>query len=366
MSSMWGESLRISLFGESHGPGVGVVMDGLPPGLRIDWDGVRREMARRAPGRNPWSTARRETDAFEVMSGVHEGRATGAPLAAWIPSSDRRSRDYEGFRTRPRPGHADYTGHIRYGGCNDARGGGHFSGRLTAPLTFAGAVARQMLAGRGVALGSHIARVGLIADTPWEERGPSADTLARLAEMAFPVNHPDRGAEMAAAILDAREAGDSLGGVVETAATGMPPGVGSPIFGAVESRMASLLFSIPAVKGVSFGAGFDLAYMTGSQANDAFVIRENRVETKTNRSGGALGGITTGMPVRFQVAIKPTPSISRPQRTADLGAGGEAELRVEGRHDPCIVPRAVPVIEAAAALALADAWMSQSKWEAME
>lgn len=364
MSSIWGNHLRISVFGESHGPAVGVVIDGLPPGLRIDWEAVRAQMARRAPGRHPWSTPRQETDAFEIMSGVFGEHTTGTPLAARIASSDQHPSSYTRAERLPRPGHADFTGHIRYRGFEDYRGGGHFSGRLTAPLVFAGAIARQMLAERGVAIGSHIARIGLVVDEPWGARGPDAAALAALAAMDFPVNSPRSGKQMIDAICAARDQGDSLGGVIETALTGVPAGIGSPLFEAVESRAASLLFSIPAVKGVSFGAGFDIALMPGSLANDPFVARKGRVETATNHNGGVLGGITTGMPIRFQVAVKPTPSIARPQATVDPVSLEPREIAVTGRHDACIVPRAVPAVEAAAALALADIWMGQPGWEA--
>ncbi|MDR3206772.1 MAG: chorismate synthase [Oscillospiraceae bacterium] len=319
----WGHSLRLSIFGESHGPAVGIVMDGLPPGEVVDLTAVADEMRRRAPGRDETATARRETDAAEIVSGLLDGRTTGAPLCALIRNADTRSADYD---TPLRPGHADWTALLKYKGFADRRGGGHFSGRLTAPLVFAGALAKQVLARRGVTVTARALRIA----------GQTDPELQRTA------------------ILEAKCDGDSVGGVVEVVAEGVPTGLGEPFFASVESVAASLFFAIPAVKGVEFGGGFALAGLRGSQANDPLYLEEGRVRARANHSGGILGGITNGEPVTARVAFKPTPSIALPQQTVDPETMTETAFAVRGRHDPCVVPRAVPVVEAALALALLD------------
>ena len=321
--------MRYMIFGESHGPAIGVVLEGVPAGLTLDLDFIRAELARRAPGQNAMTTARKEKDEPEILSGVFEGKTTGTPLCAIIFNTDTRSKDYAKLKDLPRPGHADYAGFVRYHGCNDYRGGGHFSGRLTAPLVFAGAVAKLALRQRGVEVAARISNVAGIADPTPEE--------------------------MEKAILAAKADQDSVGGRIRCAVTGLPAGLGAPDFGCnVEGIFSQYLFAVPAVKAVGFGLGTGFADLRGSQANDAFYMDGDTVRTRTNHTGGVNGGITNGMPVEFEVTIRPTPSIARSQDTVDLSAGTDAKLEITGRHDPCIVPRAVPVIESAAALATCE------------
>lgn len=357
MSSLWGNNIRLSVFGESHGPAVGAVIDGLPAGFAPDFAELERQMARRSPAGKAYATKRNETDAVEVLSGLYKGKLTGAPLCVMIRNSDQHSASYPENMELPRPGHADYTAHVRFGGAEDFRGGGHFSGRLTAPVMVAGALAMQVLATRCVAIGSHICRIGQVVDADWDIARISPEMLRDLGNSAFPTLNESAAGEMLLAIKNAQSEGDSLGGEVETAVTGLPAGIGSPMMDGMESRLASLLFSIPAVKGVQFGRGFALAAMKGSEANDPFVVSDGAVKTATNNCGGLLGGITTGMPLVFGVGVKPTPSIAKTQRTVNLADLTEHDIDVRGRHDPCVVPRAVPVIEAAAALAVLDAWL---------
>lgn len=352
MSSTWGESIRISIFGGSHTEAIGVNIDGLPAGEEIDLEGVSEQMARRAPGQDPTATARKEADAPHVLCGLLDGATTGAPLCAVIKNTNTRSKDYESLRRLPRPGHADYTAHVRYKGYNDVRGGGHFSGRLTAPLVFAGAVARQILARRGVVVGSHVAAIAGVADTPFAPADIPPGLLERLNREYFPVVDPAAQKAMRARIEEARLQADSVGGVVECAVAGLPAGAGDPMFGGVENLFSSILFGIPAVKGVEFGAGFSAACLRGSQNNDPFYYDgQGQVKARTNHAGGVLGGITTGMPLLFRAAFKPTPSIGIEQDTVNLPAHENGKLTVTGRHDPCIVPRAAPVVEAAACVA---------------
>ena len=340
--------MRHMIFGESHGPAIGVVVEGVPAGLELNLEEVQRELDRRKPGQGPTATARKESDTVQVLSGVFEGRTTGAPLAMVIPNGDQHSRDYESIRWTPRPGHGDYAGFIRSGGCQDWRGGGHFSGRLTAPLVAAGAVARQVLAGRGVWVGAHISSIYGVLDASVEDE----EALRAVAAKPFPVLDDRKGEEMRQAILQAKSERDSVGGAVECAVFGLPAGLGAPDFGCnVEGIFAQYLFAVPAVKGVDFGAGVAFSLMRGSEANDPFEVRDGKVVTKTNHAGGVNGGITNGMPITFEATIRPTPSIALPQESVDLRTGEETEIEIHGRHDPCIVPRAVPVIEAAAALA---------------
>ncbi|MDR1603631.1 MAG: chorismate synthase [Gracilibacteraceae bacterium] len=353
MSSSWKN--RLSLFGESHGPGIGVVLNGLPPGFFVDWAEVSSEMRRRAPDRSKLSTERVETDSVEILSGLFQGRTTGSPLCALIRNLDTRSDDYAEIRDKPRPGHSDYPAFVRGGGFNDYRGGGHFSGRLTAPLVFAGALVRQILRERGVSIGAHIQRIRGVTDNSFATADLSPQLFAALSAEFLPVLNKAIRPALERVILEARAAGDSVGGVVECAILGLAPGLGAPFFDSVESALASLFFAVPAVKGVSFGLGFALAERLGSESNDAYYFDENgRVRTRTNNCGGLLGGLTTGMPLVCSVAVKPTASIARPQETVDLRQGTAAVLAVRGRHDPCIVPRVVPVLESVAALAIWD------------
>ena len=352
MSSTWGEKVRISIFGESHGKAIGVVLDGLPAGEPLDLDAVALQMGRRAPGRDLSSTPRKESDIPEILSGILDGKTTGAPLCAVIENTNTKSGDYGNLAFTPRPGHADYPAFIRYDGYNDVRGGGHFSGRLTAPLVFAGAVCRQILERRGVFIGAHVASVGPQADSAFDPADIPEELLRRLSSVYFPVISPEAEAKMRAVIEQARMEQDSVGGVVECAVIGLPVGIGGPLFGGIEPVLSSILFGIPACKGVEFGAGFGAARLRGSENNDAYLAEQGEIRTRTNRAGGILGGITTGMPVVFRAAFKPTPSIGMEQDSVDLQTGKPTKLSVHGRHDPCIVPRAVPVVEAAAAVAL--------------
>ena len=340
--------MRHIIFGESHGPVIGVTVEGVPAGLELDLEQVQKELDRRRPGKDPTATARKESDTVEVLSGLFEGKTTGAPLTMIIRNSDQHSGDYDALRYTPRPSHGDYAGFIKSKGCQDHRGGGHFSGRLTAPLVAAGAVAKQILARKGVTVGAHISSISGICDASLEDTAE----LAGVAEKAFPVLDDAKGEEMRQAILEAKEELDSVGGAIECAVTGLPAGLGAPDFGCnVEGIFSQYLFAVPAVKGVDFGAGVAFSLMRGSEANDPFVVEDGKVVTKTNHAGGINGGITNGMPVTFEVTIRPTPSIALPQESVDLRTGEEIEIEIKGRHDPCIVPRAVPVIEAAAALA---------------
>ncbi|MBQ3133229.1 MAG: chorismate synthase [Clostridia bacterium] len=351
MSDMFGEKLKIALFGESHGAGVGAVISGLPAGFEIDFEAIRRDMARRAPGNSDLATPRKEADEAEVLSGVFNGRTTGTALAILIRNTNTRSGDYQ--PELPRPGHADYTAQVKYGGYQDYRGGGHFSARVTAPLVWAGSLAKQILAQKGISLAAHIARIGAVEDTRFTQ--PDAAMLEALSSLPFPVLNPDVQQPMRDEVLAAKAALDSVGGIIECAAVGVPAGLGDPFFDSMESRLSHLLFSVPAIKGVEFGEGFGLASMRGSAANDPFCMENGRVVTATNHNGGINGGITNGMPLVFRVACKPTPSIAQTQQTVNLQTGENAELSIHGRHDPCIVPRAVPVVEACTALCLLDA-----------
>lgn len=354
MSSMFGKNIKLSIFGESHGEAIGIIMDGLPAGFEIDLEKIEKEMARRAPGKTNISTSRREKDSFKILSGYFEGRTTGAPLCAVIENTDLKSKDYSRSKSLMRPGHADYTGFIKYSGFNDYRGGGHFSGRITAPLVFAGAVAKQLLEKKNIIIGSHIKSIGEIEENYFDEVNISGELLKELSNKAFPVMDEDKGEAMEELILRLKKDMDSVGGVIEAAAVNLPKGLGSPFFDSVESVLSHLLFSIPAVKGVEFGSGFNITKLKGSEANDEMYIKNNKVKCYTNNNGGIIGGITNGMPLIFRVAIKPTPSIGKAQRTVNIDKMENDIIEIKGRHDPCIVHRAVPVVEAATALAVLD------------
>ena len=344
--------MKYVIFGESHGPAIGVTLTGVPAGLELDMDAITREMARRAPGRSALSTARREDDQPEILSGVFEGKTTGAPLCAVIANTDTRSQDYTRTKDLARPGHADYPARVRYQGYNDYRGGGHFSGRLTAPLVFAGAVAKQILARRGVFVGAHISSVYGISDQLLEDW----DSQRAVTDKDFPVLDDRAGEQMRQAILEAKDEQDSVGGAIECAVFGLPAGLGGPDFGEnAEGIFSQYLFAVPAVKAVGFGAGAAFALMRGSEANDPLYMDDDgAVRAEQNCAGGINGGITNGMPLVFEVTMRPTPSIARAQFTVDMVKGENAVLELHGRHDPCVVHRAVPVIEAAAALAACE------------
>ena len=359
MSSFWNNRISISIFGESHGPAIGVTIDNLPPGEYIDMDKIHQFMTRRAPKKDGTTTPRSEKDLPEVLSGVLNNRTTGTPLCAMIQNTDTRSKDYSNLAKLPRPGHADYTGAMRYQGRNDVRGGGHFSGRLTAPLCFAGAVCGQILERRGIYTGAHIAAIHGIQDDAFSRTRVSKEDILAVREKSFPVINDAQGKLMWEDIQKARMGQESLGGIIECAAVNVPAGIGSPMFDGLENTIAQLVFGIPAVKGIEFGAGFQVAEMVGSQDNDAFYVDENgHIKTKTNNHGGILGGISSGMPITLNVAIKPTASISKPQQTVNFRERTNEILQIQGRHDPCIVPRAVPCVEAAVNLALLSHMMN--------
>ena len=350
MSSTYGESLKLSIFGQSHGAGIGMTLDGIPAGLPVDTAKLQAFLNRRAPGRNDYSTPRKEEDAPEFLAGIVDGFTCGAPIAAVIYNKNTRSGDYDNLKDTPRPGHADYTAQIKYGGFQDSAGGGHFSGRLTAPLCVAGGLCKQWLEEMGIRIGAHICKIHNVLDLPFDPICPQLDDV----DEDFPVIDPRMGLQMRSAIAAARAEGDSVGGMIECAITGIPAGLGEPMFGGVESRIAQIVYGIPAVKSLEFGIGAAVAGITGSDNNDIFSVSNDTVVTMTNHCGGILGGITNGMPVIFRCAIKPTPSISRQQDSVSLARMESATLAVKGRHDPCIVPRAVPVVEAAAAIAIYD------------
>ena len=353
MSSEFGRTLRVGVFGQSHGAAIGVTIDGLPAGERIDLAELQAFLDRRKPGKSPLSTARKEADAPEFLSGLRDGVTCGSPLCAVIYNSNQHSSDYAELADKPRPSHADYTAWVKWGGQADMRGGGHFSGRLTAPLCIAGGICLQILARDGITLVSRIASIAGISD--------EGELTGSLAGKEFPVVSDARGEEMREAIAAAREAGDSVGGVIECAVFGAPAGLGDPMFGGMENRIAAAVFGIPAVKGVEFGAGFGVASLRGSEDNDAFTVENGKIITETNHCGGILGGITNGMPIVFRAAFKPTPSIAREQQSVNLQTMVPEKMAVTGRHDPCIVPRAVPCVEAAAAIAVYDAYLSRKK-----
>ena len=349
-----GEKLTVTVFGQSHGPAVGMVMTGLPAGLRVDRERLAAFLARRAPGSSPLATARREADAPEFLSGLQENAACGGPLCAVIANRDARSGDYEGLRDVPRPSHADYPARVKYGPDWDGRGGGQFSARLTAPLCVAGGIALQWLAGRGVTVGAHLAAVGGVKDVPFDAVNVTAEELLFAARQDFPALDRERAERMRREIEEARDDQDSVGGVVECGAVGLPVGVGGALLDGLESALSAALFAIPAVKGVEFGDGFAAAALRGSAHNDPYALREGRVVTLTNHGGGLAGGMTTGMPLILRAAFKPTPSIGLPQRSVRLSTMEETELVIPGRHDPCVALRAVPVVEAMTALVLMD------------
>ena len=354
MTSSWGDQLKISLFGESHGAAIGAVIDGLPAGIPIDPELIKLEMSRRSARGKALATPRKEPDEVEIVSGYFNGKTTGTPLAGLIRNHNTHSGDYSRTRTKMRPGHADYTGWLRYKGYQDYRGGGHFSGRLTAPMVFAGAVAKQVLMHQmpSLYIGSRIVSIGQVSDH--KHVAPEQYDRMKALNPMFPVLTESIKDEMEKQVETARDEQDSVGGIIEGVITGMPGGWGNPIFESVESRLSALLFAIPAVKGVEFGSGFDIATMRGSEANDPFFIEGGQVRTRTNCNGGINGGITNGMPVVFRVAFKPTPSIARKQHTIDMEKQENTTIAIEGRHDPCIVLRAAPVVEAVTALCILD------------
>ena len=354
LASIWKNKLALSIFGQSHAPAIGMTLDGLPTGIEINMAQLQQFLNRRAPGRNPWSTTRKEEDIPQFLTGLVDNKTCGAPLTVVIYNQNTRSVDYENLKKIPRPGHADFPAHIKYGGYQDVAGGGHFSGRLTAPLCIAGGIALQILAKKGIYIGAHIASIGHINDEKFDPVKVKKDSLQNVTEKAFPVIDDNAGEAMKAVVEGARKNLDSVGGTIECAVVGLPIGLGAPMFDGLENRLSSLMFSIPAIKGIEFGAGFDVATMTGSVNNDEYYYDGEVVKTITNHHGGILGGLTTGMPLIFKVAVKPTSSISKQQNSIDIEKGENATLEVHGRHDPCIVPRAVPCVEAVTAICILD------------
>lgn len=350
MRSTYGENLKLSIFGQSHGKAIGMVMDGIPAGLAVDESALTDFMARRMPGSSVYATARKEPDKVIFLSGIVDGYTCGAPIAAMIENTDAHSTDYTSLKYTPRPGHADFTAQVKHGGFQDAAGGGHFSGRLTAALCIAGGLCKQWLEETGIRIGAHITQIGNICGENFDPLEPQLDQVGQL----FPTLSSTSAEGFQQVIAQVKGQGDSIGGKVECAVTGVPAGLGEPMFGGVENRIAQIIYGIPGVKAVGFGCGEAFASLTGSESNDPFAIVDGAVMTQTNHCGGILGGITTGMPVIFDVTFKPTPSIAKPQKTVDLRTGETVTVEVSGRHDPCIALRAVPVVEAAAAIAIYD------------
>lgn len=357
MSSTYGKILKLSIFGQSHGLAIGMTLDGIPAGLPVDFNILQDFLNRRSPGQNAYSTSRKEMDQPEFLSGIVNGYTCGAPITAVIYNKNTRSNDYENLKDIPRPGHADFTAQVKYHGYQDVAGGGHFSGRLTAPLCIAGGLCKQWLEIHGIRIGGHIAEIGSIIDEPvhLDHVNPNLDAIRK----DFPVLNESAGKKMQDAIHAARADQDSVGGKIDCIVTGLPAGLGDPMFDGMESRIAQIIYGIPAVKGLDFGSGFPGSSLRGSQNNDPYTVIDGKISTTSNHAGGILGGITNGMPLIFRTAIKPTPSIGKQQQSVSLSRMEEKDLKIHGRHDPCIVPRAVPVIEAAAAIAIFDAWLSK-------
>ena len=357
MSSAIGEKIKLSVFGESHGEAIGCVIDGLPAGIKLDFDEIYKDMLRRAPGKDLTSTPRLEKDIPKIISGVLDGVTTGAPLTCVIENTNTKSGDYSNLMTVPRPSHSDYPAYVKYNGFNDIRGGGHFSGRLTAPIVFAGAVAKQVLKEKGVFIGAHIKQIGTACDSLVDYNDITKELVLSLASKSFSLVDQSREETMRNEVEKARMSLDSVGGIVECFAVGLPVGVGGNMFDTVEGKLASILFGVPAVKGVQFGLGFDFADKNASTVNDEYEVKNGEVKTLSNNNGGILGGMTNGAPLVVSAVIKPTPSIAKKQKSVNLQTMENTELEIHGRHDPCIVPRAVPVIESAVALGLLDLMM---------
>lgn len=357
MSSIWGKNIKISIFGQSHSEAIGVVIDGIPAGEAFDEESLAAFTAKRAPSNNKLGTPRKEADKFEVLSGVANGKFCGAPFAAVIHNTNVRPGDYSEFSDKPRPGHADFTATVKYHGANDPSGGGHFSGRLTAPLCIAGGICKQLLEREGIYIGAHHEKIGRVSDVRFDPVTVDKQAFDKLESSSLTVIDKNKLPEMEKAIEDAAREGDSIGGVIECAVTGLPVGLGEPMFDGMENKISSIVFGIPGVKGIEFGNGFDCTGLFGSENNDSFIVKDEKITTKTNNHGGILGGITSGMPLIFRVALKPTPSIFKTQNTVSLGEMSNSELTIKGRHDPCIAVRALACVEAVAAIAVYDAFL---------
>lgn len=353
MSSSYGENIHMTIFGQSHSAAIGMTLEGIPAGERIDMEELSGFLSRRAPGKNSYSTGRKEADLPEFLCGIRDDTTCGAPITAVIRNTDTHPQDYSQLKRIPRPGHADLTAEIKYSGFQDYSGGGHFSGRLTAPLCIAGGICRQLLAREGIEIISRISSIGPVND--------SGALINSTADKEFPVVDDTCGEQMREYIAELQKKGDSAGGIIECVIKGLPAGLGDPMFDGMENRIARIVFGIPAIKGIEFGAGFESARMTGSMNNDPYTVTGGTITAETNNAGGILGGITNGMPLTFRTAVKPTPSIALAQKSVDLETMQETELSVSGRHDPCIVPRAVPCVEAAAAIAVYDALLGRRK-----
>ncbi|MBP2028445.1 chorismate synthase [Acetoanaerobium pronyense] len=357
MGATFGNRFRLTIFGESHGEAIGGVIDGLIPGHEIDFEDIAFQMKRRAPGMTSLSTPRKEKDEVKILSGALDGKTTGSPLAFMILNEDKKSKDYESIRFTPRPGHADYSAWVKYKGFNDYRGGGHFSGRITAPIVFAGTIAQQILKKSEIEVFTSITKIGNVESQKFKGSIKEIEKLKEIKASRLPSLEEGKSHLMEEEIKGARAAGDSVGGIVECIIYGIEAGIGEPFFDSLESHISRIMFSIPAVKGIEFGEGFNLAGMRGHDSNDELIVTSQKISHSTNNNGGILGGITNGMPIIFRVAIKPTPSISKTQSTVDLKKMKEVSINIEGRHDPCIVPRVLPVIESAAAIAILDMMM---------
>jgi len=355
LSSSFGTKVKIQIFGQSHSEMLGVVIDGLPAGHIIDLDYINAFLDRRRGGMNAYSTQRAESDIPEIVSGIVDRKICGAPLCAVFRNENAEESDYEQFRFIPRPSHADYNAHVKYRGANDIRGGGHFSGRLTLPFCFAGAACKQILETQYIYIGAHIQQIADICDIPYD---PVNINLNDIAHVDFPVNDAAVGEKMKEKMTEVAEEGDSVGGIIECVIVGLPQGIGEPMFDGLENRISQAIFAVPAVKGIEFGTGFSAAGMKGSENNDEYYAEDGKVKLSTNHAGSILGGISTGMPLIFRVAVKPTPSIYKEQNSVDIRTMQNVKLKIEGRHDPCIVPRVVPCIEAAAAIVILDLVMS--------
>ncbi len=366
MSSVVGANISLSLFGQSHSDEIGVVIDGLPAGFTIDTTRLQYFLNRRAPGNNAWSSARKEPDHVEIVTGVIDNVTCGAPLMARIVTHNAHSSDYDAFSDMPRPGHADYPASVKFHGAQDVRGGGHFSGRLTAALCIAGGICLQYLEDCGITIGAHIAQIHTVTDASFNPVSLTTTECLQASQHTFPVMDESVGTRMQEVILNAQRQGDSVGGIIECAALGLPIGVGEPHFDGIENTIARMCFAVPGVKGIEFGQGFQVASLFGSENNDTYESQGDYLVPVTNNAGGILGGLSTGAPMIFRVAVKPTPSIARPQKTARISTSEVETLVVTGRHDPCIVPRAVPVVEAACAIALFDLLLSFDKGERYE
>jgi len=359
MSSTWGNNIKISIFGESHGKGIGIVIDGLPPGENINFDDVNLQLQRRRPGNSHLTTERKESDIPQIISGILNETTTGTPLCAVINNENANSADYYQQNFLLRPGHGDYTDYIRYQGFSDFRGGGHFSGRLTAPLVFAGAVCKQILKRKNISIGSHISSVCSIFDKPFDGVNIPSELLESLSREFLPLINKSKKSEIEDEILKAKSDGDSLGGTIECAIVGLPAGIGNPIFDNIESKISSLVFGIPGIKGIEFGNGFHSSAIKGSENNDSFIFKDGKIQTTTNNHGGILGGISSGMPIIFKTSFKPTPSISKPQKTINFKDNSYQEISTKGRHDPCIAIRGGPIVEGVAGIAILDLILSR-------